>query len=207
MANVSREQKRITKERILREASRIFAEQGFAGATVREIAEAAQVSESSIFTYFDSKDDLFVMTVVPQISSISRIVPLTTPWQTLTDLMRIHFEKIESIDRRLLLEFLSVLFRASNNDPDGLPQTMYQHDRRFFQAAKETLVHFEIEEIATAMEIIKSIYVAVFIHFTRRPEMTLEEFLQTASLQFEYSLRGKWTGSTASYAAFLTIPG
>jgi len=52
-----RERKKIqTKETIQREAYRLFEEQGYANTTVEQIAEAAEVSPSTFFRYFPSKE-------------------------------------------------------------------------------------------------------------------------------------------------------
>jgi AcrR family transcriptional regulator len=47
-----------TRERILRTAERLFAERGFNGVSVRELAAAAQVNIASIGYHFDSKEGL-----------------------------------------------------------------------------------------------------------------------------------------------------
>jgi AcrR family transcriptional regulator len=52
-----RERKKIqTKETIQREAYRLFEEQGYANTTVEQIADAAEVSPSTFFRYFPSKE-------------------------------------------------------------------------------------------------------------------------------------------------------
>jgi AcrR family transcriptional regulator len=48
------------KAQILAAAARIFAKQGFHNTTTREIAHAAQVSEGTIYNYFDSKNALLI---------------------------------------------------------------------------------------------------------------------------------------------------
>ncbi len=48
------------RERLLREAAALFADRGFAGADMAELATRAGVSKGSIYTYFDSKDELFL---------------------------------------------------------------------------------------------------------------------------------------------------
>lgn len=45
-------------ERILRAAAFLFAEKGFHRTTTREIAEAADVAEGTLYNYFQSKNDL-----------------------------------------------------------------------------------------------------------------------------------------------------
>ena len=59
---LSRRQRRRANRRaqILDGAARVFARKGFHAATTREIADAADVSEGTIYNYFDSKDDLLI---------------------------------------------------------------------------------------------------------------------------------------------------
>src|SRR6476620_12450228 len=47
-----------TRERILRTAERLFAERGFNGVSVRELAAAAQVNIASIGYHFNNKEGL-----------------------------------------------------------------------------------------------------------------------------------------------------
>lgn len=48
------------RDQILDGAALVFAEKGFARATTKEIAQAADVSEGTIYNYFDSKRDLLI---------------------------------------------------------------------------------------------------------------------------------------------------
>jgi AcrR family transcriptional regulator len=55
-----REAKKLqTRETIAAEAMRLFAKRGFDHVTVAEVAEAAGVSEKTVFNYFPTKEDLF----------------------------------------------------------------------------------------------------------------------------------------------------
>jgi len=58
----TRRERRIAARRaqILDAADRVFADKGYRGATTREIAEAADVSEGTLYNYFSSKRELFV---------------------------------------------------------------------------------------------------------------------------------------------------
>ncbi|GAB1512428.1 TetR/AcrR family transcriptional regulator [Actinophytocola sp. KF-1] len=49
-----------TKSAIQRHAVRLFSEQGYAATTVEQVAEAAEVSPSTVFRYFPTKEDLVV---------------------------------------------------------------------------------------------------------------------------------------------------
>ena len=48
------------RNQILDAAAEVFAEKGFARATTKEIADRADVSEGTIYNYFDSKEDLLI---------------------------------------------------------------------------------------------------------------------------------------------------
>jgi AcrR family transcriptional regulator len=54
-----RERKKLkTRAAIQREAMRLFLEKGFQATTIEEIAEAAEISPSTFFNYFPSKEDV-----------------------------------------------------------------------------------------------------------------------------------------------------
>jgi AcrR family transcriptional regulator len=50
--------KQKTKEAIQREAMRLFQEQGYDQTTIEQIAEAAEISPSTFFNYFPTKEDV-----------------------------------------------------------------------------------------------------------------------------------------------------
>jgi AcrR family transcriptional regulator len=52
--------KQQTKERLIGAALRLFRDRGYEGATVESIAEQAEVSVTTFFRYFDSKEDVFL---------------------------------------------------------------------------------------------------------------------------------------------------
>jgi AcrR family transcriptional regulator len=47
------------KDRIIDAAARIFAQKGYAGSSVADIAVKAEIGKGTIYAYFDSKEDLF----------------------------------------------------------------------------------------------------------------------------------------------------
>jgi TetR/AcrR family fatty acid metabolism transcriptional regulator len=58
------------RERILASALKVFAQKGFFGAKVSDVAEAAGVAVGTIYLYFKSKDDLLISVFEQQMESI-----------------------------------------------------------------------------------------------------------------------------------------
>ena len=58
----TRRERRVAARRaqILEAAEAVFAAKGYHGATTREIAQAADVSEGTLYNYFANKRDLFI---------------------------------------------------------------------------------------------------------------------------------------------------
>ncbi|MGC8787371.1 MAG: TetR/AcrR family transcriptional regulator [Anaerolineae bacterium] len=63
------------RQRILEAAAAVFAHKGFERATTREIAEAAEVSEGTIYNYFASKQQLLVALAQMIQDKLGAIVP------------------------------------------------------------------------------------------------------------------------------------
>jgi len=51
------------RERILHAAEELFAEKGYSAATVEEVAKRAGIGKSTVYEYFDSKDEIFRQTL------------------------------------------------------------------------------------------------------------------------------------------------
>ena len=58
MAGLRERKKRETRTAIHDAAMKLFATQGFGGTTIDEIAEAANVSRATVFTYFPTKEEI-----------------------------------------------------------------------------------------------------------------------------------------------------
>ena len=82
MSGLRERKKQATRDAIHYGAMRLFGEHGFAGTTIDQIAEAADVSRATVFTYFPTKEDI-VFGEAPQaidaLADVLRDAPSTVP--------------------------------------------------------------------------------------------------------------------------------
>jgi AcrR family transcriptional regulator len=65
------------RERILLEATRLFAQKGYGSTSVRELVEAAGVTKPTLYYYFGSKEGLFLETVNTHLRGLDTLVEQT----------------------------------------------------------------------------------------------------------------------------------
>lgn len=71
MPRLSKEQRR---EQILHTAQKVFAEKGYAGTSIKELAKTADMSPALIYTYFDSKEALYHEVMRPTRESVDPVL-------------------------------------------------------------------------------------------------------------------------------------
>jgi AcrR family transcriptional regulator len=123
MPKVSNEHKQRRREEILAAAQRVFARQGYEGATVRRLEEETGLSRGAIFSYFENKDALFVAVVL---ESSDRLVGI---W----------------LDRG----FRALLDAIANEDPDWL-SVQFEAARRIRTDARFGELVAKLERDVTA---------------------------------------------------------
>jgi AcrR family transcriptional regulator len=110
------------RNQILDAAAKVFAEKGFHRTTTKEIANAAGVSEGTIYNYFANKADLLV-------SMLTRLVEI----RELTDELAGALQS----DAR---EFLVAIFR------DRMGRIVQSHEKMFQAILPEILINPELRE-------------------------------------------------------------
>jgi AcrR family transcriptional regulator len=86
-AQTRRERRAATRQsQILEAAARVFAEKGFRHATIRDVAEAAEVADGTIYNYFENKDAL-LNAIINQLAEAEQ-QPLEVDPSRIADRMR-----------------------------------------------------------------------------------------------------------------------
>jgi AcrR family transcriptional regulator len=71
----------VTRQRILEAAERVFARDGFQGATTREIAREAGVNEVTLFRHFRTRDDLLRETILCHSIAPEELIGPQSDWE------------------------------------------------------------------------------------------------------------------------------
>jgi AcrR family transcriptional regulator len=103
--------KQRTREKIIDSAKALFAEKGYDGATVRDIAAAAGISTGAVFSSFSDKHELFVEIVIGEREALYDSMGKAAVGGTVSEILRLMSYagcKIALQDRRLLQCAMSV---------------------------------------------------------------------------------------------------
>lgn len=107
-----RERKKVkTRAAIQQHALRLFREQGYAATTVEQIAEAAEVSPSTFFRYFPSKEALVLQDEYDPliVSAFAAQPPALNPIAALRRAMREVFADLAADDRAAMQERMTLI--------------------------------------------------------------------------------------------------
>jgi AcrR family transcriptional regulator len=124
-----RQQRRVQrrKQEILAAAARVFADKGYASSTTKEIADAADVSEGTLYNYFGGKRDLLIAVAdesqapmqiaVQEAGQLETRAAMIAMFETAFDISETHLPFLRTllteawIDDDILKEYLSVRLR------------------------------------------------------------------------------------------------
>jgi len=114
-----------TRERLLEAAARVFAREGYAGASVEEVAREAGFSTGALYSNFDGKEDLFLALLAHTVERVSgRVAEAIAERPTVEERARLaaaewmHFVHREPEQVQLFMEFWAYAVR----DPDVRPR-------------------------------------------------------------------------------------
>lgn len=125
------------RERILAAAVRVFADKGFFGARVSEIARAADVADGTIYLYFKSKEDLLISLFEDRMREINRrlrelVESGSDAIEKLRQLVHLHLRIVT--EDRPLAEVLTVEVRQSAKFMKGAAHPRFREFLRLIVA-------------------------------------------------------------------------
>jgi AcrR family transcriptional regulator len=121
MQRLNREQsQKRTRERLLESAQEIFARNGFAGASVDQIAEHAGYSKGAVYSNFNSKEALFLELLKDHMSrELRELRDLLDRGGSAREILSALKERYSSLDQQVTLSMLSSEFQLhAGRDPE-----------------------------------------------------------------------------------------
>lgn len=114
MSRTRSEQAVWRREQLLDAALRVFADKGVDGATVKDVAEAAEVTPGLLYRYFDSKEAM-VETLLSERGFLPRLRELRTEQNDSRPAPDVLTELLKAFDRLLAdnAELMAVFFSAA----------------------------------------------------------------------------------------------
>ena len=125
------------KERILLAAERVFAEKGYKGTTVREVARQAGIVNSLIFYYFKNKAVLYEAVFQHTFSQLEVLI------QQNLDLELDHLDKLEKIMYSIIdlavkrRNLLKILFREIFDNGSFVPNFIQDYYKPLYEICDE----------------------------------------------------------------------
>ena len=109
------------RERILEAATRLFAQQGYARTSMREVSEAVGCTKPALYYHFDSKKDLFVATVQTHLDHFTVLLEgtLAAPGSLRERLEALFTIFLDSIQERP--EVMRLLMTVEHRPDEGQP--------------------------------------------------------------------------------------
>lgn len=179
-----------TRAAIQEHAVRLFREQGYEATTVEQIAEAAEVSPSTVFRYYPAKEDLVVSDEYdPMLIEAFRAQPAgLSPIQMLRRALRVTFAELSSteltVQRERVLLVLSVpaLWGASLGNLNETIQLL-----NGMVAAREGRTPDD-PVVRTFSGAVFGVMLEVMFHWVNDPDMDIVEELDRALAHLEAGL-------------------
>jgi len=162
-----------TKENILDVAERLFAENGFAGTSIRAIVEAAEVNIAAINYHFKSKEGLFIEVIkrrfveieTNRFSNLEEHLTKTQGSPTLEGVVRSFLDplKVAFNTNNLVPMMLIRVFCESKELKELIKPIFKETKSRFFSALKQVFKDLSDSEVKWRMQFMISAMVGMII--------------------------------------------
>ncbi len=184
-----RERKKLeSRARILKAARRLFQEKDYDSTSIEEIAEMADVSKSTFFNYFPTKESLLDGIAADEIAEIQFLIEadlfgVTSPVEKIRIVMK-HFATDSSTYLKVTRKVIwATVFRS-----DGFPMPVMEMEKILVELINEAQEKGEIRKDLKSLEIASAImgmYFAAFFHWIREEQDSLEtpEFVKNSGAQ------------------------
>lgn len=167
----------VSRARIIAVAAQLFAEHGYEGASIRDIAQAAGMTTASLYYHFSGKDDLFVAVHGRALRGVADAVAravkgLSDPWDQLEAAVAAHSAALLEKGNASIL--LSMMYGGVDSVRDELVAQRDAYERTFFALVDAAPMRPGVDRKLVRLQILGSINFMAF-WFQRRGAMSAAE--------------------------------
>lgn len=167
----------VSRARIIAVAAQLFAEHGYEGASIRDIAQAAGMTTASLYYHFSGKDDLFVAVHGRALRGVADAVAravkgLSDPWDQLEAAVAAHSATLLEKGNASIL--LSMMYGGVDSVRDKLIAQRDGYERTFFALVDAAPMRPGVDRKLVRLQILGSINFMAF-WFQRRGAMSAAE--------------------------------
>lgn len=185
------------KEQIINSARKLFSKYGFKKVSMDEIAKEANVTKKTVYTYFESKEELLKYFIQEEILNMKKIVEniekqkidfFESVHQVIYNLLKykhqeeflkIIFEEMKSLNNKTLIENLKPIDIAIQN---------YITEKLQYAINKQ---YIEVENIEITSFLIYKMYLALMFEWTEQDKILNEKIIADNILKILKSGLGK----------------
>jgi AcrR family transcriptional regulator len=178
-----RERKKMkTRATIRKMAMQLFREQGYQATTVEQIAEASEVSPSTFFRYFASKEAVVTEDDYdPLLIEAYRVQPLDiAPIQALRNALREGFSHISQDDREGMWGRISLTYSVPELRGAALQQVMGTSETISIETARRYGKNASDLKTRTFAAAVVGVVIAAQMHYIEHPEREFVDIVDEA---------------------------
>ncbi len=199
-----------TKERITKEALRLFAENGYKGTSVKQIAEAVGIKDASLYKHFKSKQEIFdsIVTLINEhITKLSNTLGIPSSENNYAEASefykKLELNELKDVSKKVFLFYLtdpyiSKFWRIAhmeqyqNDQIHGMFRQIFMDDAITFQAGlfREMMKAGALRE-GDARAVAISFYAPIYLLLSKYADQSdkQEEALNILECQIEEFVR------------------
>ncbi len=153
------------EKELLQAALNVFIEKGYKGTTTAEIARVADISEVTLFRYFKSKDEIFMLSVKPVIEESLNMLKLDVDQEKFKDALRAALiQRVQYINKHHLVIKLILNEQMLLNEYQNVIEEMVK-------SLQEVLFSYGVKE---KIELKQRILMGMFLSFLYHPDNKLK---------------------------------
>ena len=191
------------RERVLRSAAVIFAERGFSGSDVGQIAELAGVAKGSLYNYFESKEELYLYVCRDGVERSRMAVygGLEPHWDIYRQIDHMFRSGVKFATS--YPEYIRLYINVSSAGMDRFADQLTLEVEKFTSDYLKNLIKREIDRGAVRADIdtnlaaflINSLYImSVVSLISRHFQIRMKEYLEIGEELDEKNIEGHLTG-------------